>query len=268
MGEAQRSGAGKQRRANREVDDVEAHIQHFQAKLRAVDQEVGEQEWAKVCKFTNTDWAAGSQAGDCQEEQDSLDMEAMSVTGGSTTFLDNTQSTAGVHGSVVHANPFRVLGEFSPEAAINGAPAPVQAAIPPQISPPFPLNAPTPFQSPNGSAFLTGGEGSEPLGAALAHAQMLRAEGEKHNIPQTILDAFAGGCPTLENFFASYHYAASAFEHCRATGKGPDLTHAPLAQKMAELLWQMHQQANANAQVVAPAEDSPPQENATGAPTA
>ena len=250
----------KQRRVNREVDDVEAHIQHFQAKLRAVDQEVTEQEWVKVCKFTNTDWSADSQKGDCPEDQDSLDSECMSVMGGSTTFLDNTQSTAGVHGSVVHANPFQVLGEASPEPAIHGAPAPVQAAIP--------QNAPTPFQQPNGSAFLTGGEGSEPLGAALAHAQMLRAEGEKHNIPQTIIDAFAGGCPTLENFFASYHYAASAFEHCRATGKGPDLTHAPLAQKMAELLWQMHQQANANAQVVAPAEDSPSQENAAGAPTA
>ena len=189
----------------------------------------------------------------------------MSVTGASTSFFDRTHSTDASPNTFEHANRFQALAEAS-EATAPGATVQVQAAILNPIFQPIPINAPTPFAMHSGSAFLNGGEGSEPLGAGPAHAQMLREEGVKHGVHKAILDAFAGECPTLENFFTSYQCAAQAVQHCQTTGKDPDLNHAPLAQKMAVLLWQLHQRESNTVQAATPTEDSHTQENAVGAP--
>ena len=76
----------KQRRVNREVQDVAAHIRHFQLKIQAVDERVNEMEWARVCEFTNTDWAADSQAGDVPDAASEPNEDDMSAADHSTDF--------------------------------------------------------------------------------------------------------------------------------------------------------------------------------------
>ena len=112
-----------------------------------------------------------------------------------------------------------------------------------------------PFQSAMGSPFAAGSNGTaqptDALAADKARKHIIKTEGAKLDIPEHILDLAATEGHSWELTRASYFQAKMAGELYLAKGQEQDLSHSPLAFKMANFLVQSHQAANTPVPTVA-----------------
>ena len=192
-----------QRQANRQVDSAAAHIAYWQSTLQAATRK--DSNWESREKFEDVDYDYDSQAGDTEEDAD--------IPG------DEDSTSAG-------NSDMQLTMETAPTA-------PEQSTI-------FPPTASSPFQHPMGSAFTTGCDGPVPtndaLAAAIAHKHFVMTEGAKHGIPEPILDTAANEGHSMQLIISSYHQAKMAGELYILKKQHTDLSHSPLAQRMAEHL--------------------------------
>ena len=249
-----------QRKISRQVESAWAHIEYWRATLDAANRK--DPNWDSRDTFVDIEFDRDSL--DCEEEEkdaDLMDDDSRSLP----------QSGDTTDGKFAHANCFAPLVEAKP--TMLGTPNPEPNAL---AQTPFgrqPLSSPSSFPPTAGSPFLLGNDGNtvtnDPLGtAANAHKQLLRAAGAKCNMPEELLEACIGDCPPVDHFLSSFHWAQLAVNAAITTKQIPDLSQVPLAQTMANLLWDLLRNPK-TPEDPAPVEELPQnQEKAAGAPPA
>ena len=98
----------------------------------------------------------------------------------------------------------------------------------------------TPFRNLDGSAFLAGGGNPAPeydvMAAANAQMAKMKMQGAQHGIPEEVTELLAREGNTMELIMLSWHQARLAAELYLHTKQRQDLSHSPLAMRMADHL--------------------------------
>ena len=184
------------------MESAEAHVEYWERTLAAATSK--DSNWEHRETFVDVDFDFDSQAGDTAEHDDPGDEESTSAGNSDMQLsMDTTPVTA--------------------------APTAV-----------YPPTAASPFQHTMGSAFTSGGGSpalvSDSLVAAHAHMKYIKEQGAKHGIPEQMLEQAAIEGHSLELIISSYYQATMAGELLILKKQSTDLSHSPLAQRMADHL--------------------------------
>ena len=187
------------RQAKRQMESAEIHVLYWERTLQAATSK--DPRWETRDKLVDVNWEYDSQAGDRSE--------AGSEAG------EDEMSTAPPTGDT----------PLSPTA-----PIPLSNQFQTLASPAFP-QGPSPFNTDG-----TADTGPDVLKASNAQWAQLKQQGEQLGIPEHLLDqAFKEG-HTPAMIISSWHHATMAANMYVLTNKEQDLSHSPLAHKMANHL--------------------------------
>ena len=200
-----------ERKAKRNLESADRHIQYWEERLNAANRKAPNWE---LIKFTDINYDLDSDAG-----QDS----------DSTKDLDEVMSAA---------DDLKEPADVGPNAPNTSAP-PTAAAPAPAFSLPM---AGTPFRNLDGSAFMTEGGNPAPVPdvMALANAQkaQMKEQGARHGIPDDVLESAIKEGHPLALIVSSWYQAKTAAQLYSFTKEEQDLSHSPLAARMANHLVQ------------------------------
>ena len=191
------------------MDDARSHIAHWGRTLKAVESRVDYDEWEKLGKLEPTNWDYDSDA-DSEAGED-----AMSTADQSTDFWSQKpvgDSPTSLAVPVALSNKYEVLAS---EAA-------------------FQQNA-SPFKEGDTSA-----PGPDILAMANAQLTHMKKQGAQHGIPEELIEQSAKEGHAMELIVSCWHQAKLAAELFIFKKVEQDLSHSPLAKRMAEHLVHMH----------------------------
>ena len=195
----------RQRRANRAMDDVRSHIAHWERKLQAVECRVDYDAWEKLGKLEPTNWDY-----DSDEDSEAAEDE-MSTADQSTAFWSQKQSS---NPHTPPAAPIAISNKFQFLAS--------ETAFQQEASP---------FKESDTSAQVQDN-------LAMANAQMMhmKQQGAQHGIPEEVMEQSVTEGHAMELIVSCWHQAKLAAELLICKKVEQDLSHSPLAQRMAKHL--------------------------------
>ena len=201
----------RQRSAKRAFESAANHLAHHKEKLQAAKER---SEIWETLAFVEIDCERDSQADDQETE------EGMSTTGESSMDYWDKDTP-----------PAQAIPQSVPPAPTT----PFQH----QLSPAFPNAMASPFAA-TGS---TTAQGDDALMAQMARHNTIMTEGANNGIPNSLLEAASKDGITWEQTWVNFQIANMAAKLFCLEGTRQDLTAFPLAQRMAEHLTQLHNQA-------------------------